>query len=282
MRSAKKNKNEPFSLFSFQDIITCVTGIMLFIVLLVTLQLVVKKVEVISSSKADKGQVEHLRQKLAQMITEKKKIEQWLERSHVEIMKLLEVTPNELPKKMDKLTQHNSYLVKRIRPLEEECRNLQREIEVKEAALEEDKHNLAQLEKRSAKLLTQRTRQDEKVKELKGQIAKKKERESNLVDLSVSRRDDKAPIIVQCSDAKIKVKTRGGKIRVFKTSGQHLSPMITQLMNFLKTRSSSREYLAVLLKPSAAGYFGRLHIMATLFSFDVGFEPFPEKSEAKF
>ena len=128
MKLRRKTSEDPLSLFCFQDIITCVTGIMILVVLLFVVQLIQKKTEAVFQKSENYEQVEHLRNKLARLDKEKKELKQWLSNTQEEIMQTLKISPANIPKELDTRKKQIRYLQKQIATLESRCENYRKKV----------------------------------------------------------------------------------------------------------------------------------------------------------
>ena len=282
MSRGKKSEQQPFSLFSFQDIITCVTGIMLFIVLMFTLQLIVKKVASAADQENDAGRIEHMQQQLAEMANEKQQLLEWLNRSRATVMKSLNLDTSELPGKISRLKTHVERLEIKMEETRRETEKSEKEANDTEQALARKEAKLDELKKKQTELADTQADNRSEIDEIREKIEAKMREAANVIDVNASRLNGKKPIIIECSDAKIKINLEQKGRSAITITGTSEAAMMRQLKEFLGERSNSSEYLAVMLKPSASGYFQDLRKMAKSMNFEIGFEPFAEEWEADF
>ncbi len=282
MSAGKKSEQQPFSLFSFQDIITCVTGIMLFIVLMFTLQLIVNKVETAATQKNDAGRVEHMQRKLAEMTDEKQQLTEWLERSRSTLLKKLNVDTSALPEKISRLESHMALLKIRLEQAHRETKAHNEKADTVEQSLADGEAELTELKKKQTELAEARAVSRSETEATRKKIEEKMKKAANFIDVNASRLNGKKPIVVECSGAKIKINTPQKDAGAVTITATTEAAMMRQLKEVLDKRSNTSEYLAVMLKPSAAGYFQELRKMAKSMNFEIGFEPFAEDWEADF
>lgn len=279
MKLRRKTSEDPLSLFCFQDIITCVTGIMILVVLLFVVQLIQKQTEAVFQDSENYEQIEHLRNKLARLDKEKKELKQWLSNSQEEIMQTLKISPANIPKEIDTQKKQIQHLKKRIATLEpqrekykESVNSLSQEIGQKKEKLEKLRHNNQSSAEKLEKL-------EKSLENKRKELDEKKQRAEHLVKLKVTAEQQKTPILLQCSDSKINVKPANENSSTISYRGQNTVALLEKLKLYLETRNPREEYILVLLKPSAAGYGGLLRGVLEDTNFVYGIEAFAEEWE---
>ena len=267
----------PVSLFSFQDIITSLTGIMIFFLLLLSLNIL----EV-----AQKTQdASPLHQELAQ-IKEKNKI---LQKHIDEISRDLKSYKRRVKNAQQK--DESALVLERYR-LEKESRrlkNLDRELAEQIAR---EKERLARLEKQNQQLRKTREEIEREVRqnqELTRQIEQKRqqiektrkmiERRRKEVQVTLDAGINKIPILIECSRDRICIRnTEDDANRRFNRSGPDIPSFLKEVFSYLKNFSPQKYYFVFLIKPSAAAYlsFLRIQFSRTMENADCGFEPILE------
>ncbi len=278
----KFRHDKPFSFFPFQDIITSVTGIMLLIVLLFAFDFFLQRVKTAFDESDEEARLQHLQEELSELRQEKQQLHSWLDRSHSEILEILEVDSSNLPERVEKSEEVKQHLQNRIQKAEKGKASLIENIKDTELEINKNEVELKDLNENVLSLQEQAEIQAGRIAEKKAILEKQEEEAGRLTEIQVEGVHDKLPIIMQCSDRKIKIKSPDGEMNIFSVKGQHVDTMLQDVERFLSTRNPRREFVTVLLKSSAAGYYQRVSGILRQFGFERGFEPFPEDWEVDF
>ncbi|MCF6175063.1 MAG: hypothetical protein L3J71_04810 [Victivallaceae bacterium] len=261
----------PLSLFSFQDIITGVTGIMIFILLLLAINIPEKVV-----SATPKKPVNKKRQR---MLEEYNEVTDRLKTVRISYLKV----KNELAVfrryDRDKLQQQiaDSELALATRKLEakalhDKIKQLQAKLPGETAQTKAWLMQIIELKKR--------------YEELKEKL--EKQQDFNRVEFIPSNdAEGKQPIFVQLSDRKIAVKTFGGNSQVYFWPNDDKG--FNKFKQFAETRDNKLEYFCFLIKPSATKIIYRRPFLCLTKQpfvarikkqFEVGLEPLAEEKNA--
>lgn len=249
MRSRRSN-NISISLFSFQDIITSVTGIMILLTIIMLLDLITR------SNASPRAQTEQV---LPQINEELSKTN--------EIIKDLE----EKLSRQSSSTSTNAFLSeetlnKKIADLEEKLNHSQKKIE----KLQQEKKNI---KKSFDRINTEKNNQDKTVvvEKLKNEL---KEKKKELEDLSKSKR-----IIYNSPEGISKTtwlfEVSGSNILVAKigeTSKPHNFNGAEPLKRWISTRSPSNDYFMILFKPDSVSFHDSLLNFLESNNFDFGYD----------
>ncbi len=273
-----KDNESPVSLFAFQDIITSLTGIMIFFLLLLALNILEKVPEKEKNDPAEK-ELELLQRKNAllrkhntdiasEISTYRSQIKEAAKKDEAALLAeyfQLKEYIGKLKKQQLQLETYQASEKDLLQRSEGEKRDLMR----KKKLLEE---NIAR-----GRLLAEQNKQKKKrMAELQKKI--KSKGRSVIVTLDSSIRKD--PVLIECSASKIRIynqKTHFSKEFIRET------PVITAAVDAaiqqLRTYSVSGHYFVFLVKPGAAGYIRYFsnRFLTDMQGADWGMEPIYEK-----
>ena len=275
MPKNNKNNSTPISLFSFQDIITSVTGIMILVVLLLILSILDKKLTdtpVTQESEEEKRIKIQCSQKIARQTQELKDKQETLE----QLKKVIESNQSvsKLLKIQDRLKNEEVHNKNKIKQQLEELQRKEKKFKTlskKHVVLSEAEG----IEIKKGNLSKQRLKQ--KIAEYKEKI-KKNNLKNKQVIFSIPENSKKNPIIVQCSDKGFAIDIiREHKNLHITDDSIDFTGLLLKFYKWLKTRNSQRDYIVLLIKPSSVGYISDLEArtLKTL-SFEYSKEPLEE------
>ncbi len=258
MSRRQKSHASPVSLFSFQDIITSITGIMILVVIIFILQLI--NISASNASPTEKNMVKQadkmLDSELARIAAIQKNI------------KLIEATGN-----IDKIDLKK--VSEKIISMREELEKIKKQtatVREKNASVITD---IAEYQAKQKKI----KQQEAKIKKLiEEQVMKQKKADKDLKKMlkqklfSVVSSDGKVPIFIICGGNQIKILAdQGQNEKILTDSSNDMFVIIQKLLAFLRTRSSSREYLSIMVTPESAGYVRRMPTLIP--QFDTSYIP---------
>lgn len=274
-----KNSEPPMSLFSFQDIITSLTGIMIFFLLLLALN-------ILNTAEA-KQEESPLYQEIAYQ-KERKKLQ---EKQIAELSGLLKdyrrrISSIEHTDGSTLRLKHFS-LAKLLKKLEEEqietVRNTEQEQQKESGArLKNDR-----LEKRRQELNQKKQENDlaaEQNRQKKKQIEQERSKPlptRRIIDISIDSSIDKTPLVITCSKDSITIKGKGVRDRqITQTSRKNLE-LENKLMYELNAFDQNQYYFVFLVKPSASDYFMRVltRFLGLKKNADYGMEAISERED---
>ncbi len=283
---ARRNKSSepPVTLFSFQDIITSITGIMILVVLLLILNIIESK---LSSRPADaqnaksladiRAQLDELRRKLAEE-------KAWKEENRKMLENAMNSDLDALPSMIDKESQRKKQLAKdnedAARKIEEgvaKAKTVEASNKELDKKAEEQKEAVKELESVTDARL-------EELRESREEMRKKSEQEKKRIYFSFERQEGKEPLLVECSRNGIKVKIiRTGEIMEFADTSNSYVSIVNSFSDWIRNRSSAGgEYIVFTVKPSASGYINTLKGKITELKYQSGMEPVEEEMETVF
>ncbi|MBQ9338350.1 MAG: hypothetical protein IJS14_13750 [Lentisphaeria bacterium] len=275
------NNNEPpVSLFSFQDIITSLTGIMIFFLLLFSLSIMEFAQNRQDSSPVYK-ELEQIRAKnqiLKNQITEMS----------------ADIRDYRKKIKAARSKDETALTIERYR-LEQKLRELKVQKNEKEKKLKEEKDNYSQLEKENARLKQRKKeleQQEDKVKELAYAVEQKKKQVAEIrkaiekrrkeVQVTVDASIKKIPVLIECSEDRICIVDTAEKTRrVLPRKSPILTELVGQAISALRHFPPEKYYFVFMVKPSAVRYLTILlsRLQSEIRSADFGIEPILENEE---
>jgi hypothetical protein len=251
----------PISLFSFQDIITSVTGIMILVTLFLALEVIRRKegspqnrtkvltqelikaseqaAKVNSTLSANRRQIEQLRSALAG--------------DESQLLDSVKVDADEVARKLSDLDELNKLMASELSESEARRRETERQLEEmqsRETDKQQDKQTLEQLAKTV----------QAKVQELQ------KLRQANRVIFNPTQGDSKTPWLVEFTTTGILSAPIGKKEK------PQSFPSVAAFKSWAAKRSKAGEYFVLLVKPSTIEKFLDTRENLEKQGFDVGFD----------
>lgn len=191
-----KNSN-PISLFSFQDIITCLTGIMIVIVLVILLQLV----DALSKTTGESDltpQYNEKKQERDLLKARKNELLEKLRELEKENKKIMKSTPDELAEKIKREQVYLRYLSESLQKTDAVLEK-EKEIQKQLAAQLEEQIQIKEKTALSENELEHMQAELEELKEKERQLRKDYERKKNFVRFSFVGMNERTPILIECS-----------------------------------------------------------------------------------
>lgn len=242
MSPKRKNNSPPVSLFAFQDIITCITGIMLLVVIIFLLNLINSNVAKLPSNSLKTADV-MLDKELAEIKKQEEQIAAIsasdLKESHN--INIFKKKIGELKKKIAKIDNEKDILEKEAKTVAEQ---------ITKSKIKNKKINTkVSLAKKEIEIK----------KNEQEQIKKKLQEAQNNSLFNITSASDKSPIFVICGADKIRVvAAKDKKILLFEDTNSNMQEIIKKVGIFLQNRSQYKEFLSIMVTPEAAGYIRRL------------------------
>lgn len=268
----------PVSLFSFQDIITSLTGIMIFFLLLLSLYIM----ELTQKKQEESPIYKELAQTQAKNAILKKQISE-ISSDIQNYRKRIQTAQKQ---------DESALKLKRFR-LEKEIRDLRSQQLDLNKKIQESKESYSRLEKENQKLNRQVKELEQKQKQcetLAREVSKKKqkiaetreklEKRRKEVQVTIDSSINKIPVLIECSVDQICIMdTKEKKPRIFTRQSPIISELVANAMSFLRDFSPARYYFVFIVKPSAAHYisFFQRTLQEQLPNADFGVEPILEK-----
>lgn len=257
-----RKDEEAVSLFSFLDIITCVTGLMCFIMLIMALDFVTRPPE--SEDVAEPPELARLRQEHDALLAQVAKLREAMRLQSDRLQALDPLALSRVPEKLDMSERRAQELAAEVVQLVAASQSAQEAAGKDGAAAAADNRRLVDL------------------------MARKEALESRLKDETLRNRlafipessNGKRPILVQWSGSEIKVKPLQSQeaVQCFGNTADG----VRDLKAWVRQRDANLEYLVVLLKPSGIASFGDDYGGLRELGMDLGLEPLEENKSGVF
>ena len=252
----RKVNSPPLSLFSFQDMITGLSGIMIFLVLIMVLDLVTAKpVPPPEKTVVEHDDIDKLR---AEVVKLKK---QYDENARMLNLVIVSSTTNDLDV-MTTMTQDAS--------------QMQNEIVARQSQISKLKDQLETLKLEKAASERKRLEKESVRKALEEAIAKIPE---NVVTIIFERGQSKVPIYVDCSLEQVKVHF---PIQKKDTLLYGVNEAANKLRLLAQDMDKTTSYFVFLIRPSSVNYAFELEEAIKNMGFNTGRDPLPEDKILKF
>lgn len=264
MRGRRGGTDSPLSLFSFQDIITGISGIMILVVLMMVLDLLNRKILEHPPPQFPNVNIKEVRAEIGDLSRQAEGLSRKIKDREGVIQGLRNVHFAEIPKRQDKARDEKRSLDQRLA----ERRGQLKQAQDAERAANEKKHELGT-----------------RVAVLEGELAAAKPKaappEPNKDEIAITirhgQRTTKTPIVAVCSGSGIKTKVlrQGSGIQTFPASK-------TAFLAWARKRKTAKEQFVLIIKPSASHYAQELVHAIRNAGFVVGHEPFEEQKTVVF
>ncbi|MBI2826548.1 MAG: hypothetical protein HYX69_17895 [Planctomycetia bacterium] len=254
---ARRHRSSPFSLFSFQDIITSVTGIIILLTLILALELVTRKPSAQGGSSPDNS--EQLRESIAEAAAESAQLEEALEKRTARVQELAAASPQQLAREKRDVEQEVQRLEAEVQQLVRQAETTSREKKEAVAKSEDRELDRKELKQREATLRSLA----EKLKDLK--------RKDHLI-YNLSRDAGKRAWLVDVSPDKLAAAPLGEAVppTVFEESSAFARAR--SFIDFTKRRDPKTEYFVFLIRPAAVETFADIRLKLEGSGFDIGFD----------
>lgn len=274
---AYRDDSPPVSLFSFQDIITSITGIMFLVVLLLALIILDSSLlnsveEAVPERKATPDLVE-LKKKIAALQQLLKENKEEIRKFSLQVEEILPLPLEGIEQKLALEQEKNAELKKRF-------------MEAKELRLSFENEN-KYLKKEVLRLTAEAGEQEALIKKTETEIGKEQrelekqklllEKRKKIISYSVDSRFPKKLLIVECGPAGIRVKNVAtGEVHNFiEESDLTYAASITKFLKWMKSRDKQTEYFSLVITPGAFGYADTLDKELSAAGFSRGKEILP-------
>ncbi len=265
--------SSPISLFSFQDIITCLTGIMIVIVLVMLLQLVESTAVAVSQAEL---LPEHaiLQERLAELTRQKETLQQKLNASSEEENEYADISQAEIKSRLQDELKYARVLQRREEELLRQYSAITLEIETLKLKLQQVRSEVKELSKA-----------ENEIRELQALLLALEARKKDTEDLIERKRKtlrfefsglaDKKPILIECNDWGFRVKPwPDGAVSAFVDPASSLTRQLPLLIDHLKELDAGNCYFVFLFKEEAIPHYRTIRSAAEKIpDAGLGFEP---------
>jgi hypothetical protein len=273
----RKSTSVPsISFFSFQDIITSVTGIMFLVVILLVLIIIESNsvpAAAGSPARTVKTDLDALRKRfeaLRESITDHRA---WLAKNNQTVETLTKIDFSSIPAKIEMMQSELALLRTEREKIKAEVLRIEREcteIRGSETAQSEKVQNLStDAEKREQEISEKKS----ELSKLQEEVAKRKQ-----ISIAISRDESKIPVLVECGKDGIRAKLQSSsEIHDFRTPDLiHFNKTVTQFLSWSNTLPSDQYYFVLCVAPAAFGYVGDLLVKLKEAGKERGVEVLPD------
>ena len=269
----RRDNTPSISFFSFQDIITSITGIMFLVVMILVLLVVTRERPHPSSQDAQK---QALKQKLEQLQKQADERQRQLETLTKRLDELKKLDVTSLPQKKEDLIQQLQSIQKRIQDEEERQKQLQKQLEENAEKKTQEQQNLDKISQDQ----DEAQRLVESLETQKLEEEKKLAKNSRMIRFIWKSSIIKKPLLIACSENDIKVfELNASKpLKQFHHSSQ--ANLCGEFLQWVTTQYKASDiYLVLLAKPSSFEYIEHLAFQLGNANFDRGREILQEDME---
>ena len=267
----RSNEDEsPISLFSFQDIITSITGIMFLVVLL----LVLVMLSSFEKNTSDPVAVETCR--LTQELSELKKKLQSLQNNQTELAeqlaKLKKLTPAELAARKMELQQAIHSRTLELKNLIQQLKIQQDKLSLIQQTLENQQKQLTFQQEESIKF---KARQVEIKREI-AQLEKILRQQEKLMQFTIQSSSSKSPILLELSKSGIQLfYPDKNQLHDMRSSKGDFAESQSQFESFIAQIPPEQYYFCITVKPEAFRYAANVAALLQKNLFERGIELLP-------
>ena len=255
--SARCTRNQAFSLFAFQDIITSVTGIIVLVMLLLTLELI--QLDQLSTTLRPTAAAEPLLKAIESMEQEIDSVSQDLKRGNAEVYELATLTHDEAKRQKRILAQEIDRLTTEIERKQQQHQESLLLNEVLEVALNASSDTVSELESLQQRIDALR----EQLEALEN---------NNRVIYNPNSKSNKRAWLVDISPDGLQI-AELGKVAPpvrFDQGGQQRR--IGALRAWARTRNPRTEYFILLVRPTTIEVYKDVRKRLEDLNFDLGFD----------
>lgn len=269
--SRRKDNSPAISFFSFQDIITSVTGIMFLVVLILILMLLMRKDATTPEEREDIRRTEALKEELTRLQDEVASRTKSISELQNRLDELQKLKLEEIPLRVASLNAELLSLEQANKAASEKVLDVKAHLE----SLKESMANLENLVRMGGENL-KASREKEvlltaKIAELQNKIQAVKK----TVRFTWQRNSNKKPLLVECSEKTIRVGTSDAEhpLSVFQSNTPE--GLVRDFMKWIEGYEASSHYLLLLVKPGAFTYAEPLSHLLLEKGFERGREILP-------
>ncbi|MBI3272955.1 MAG: hypothetical protein HYZ53_28460 [Planctomycetes bacterium] len=267
MSRKRRNEAPPITLFSFQDILTSLTGILILIALLLAIDVLSRRGS--SSPSSDETarpgpSPEELRARKAVLEQALRTLPEPSAGSPAAVLARDSIPAGELPRRIQEETQRASALEVELRQTEDAARRTEETIETAGRV--------------SQAASSQRAVRQARLSELEGEAARLGR--GQVIHFLPGERGGARPILVECSRSGFRVcfSGAGGETKeITEEDAVTIQAPIRRLLAWIQGRDRAAEYLVLFVKPSAAAYFGDLLQQLRPSEWTLGYEALEEE-----
>ena len=252
----------PFSLFSFQDIITAVTGIIIFVTLILAIELVYS--ENVSPTRQTVAMITKLSAALDDVKSQLALSKDDLARDESTVLEIARILPSQLE---SELLQNQQ----RVERLENELQSLG-----------QLRAQLTDQERNGASALSQTAAKQSDIESIQKQIDAVRDefgklKESNRLIYNPTLDSNRKPWLVDIQRGKILVAPAGEKAKPVAFTSTAERVRVHAFLKWSKTRDSAQDYFVLLVRPTEISTYDTLVVELRDLGFHIGIDLFGEE-----
>ena len=275
---SRKDDSPAISLFSFQDIITSITGIMFLVVILLVIFLFESKPKTQEDPETAK-----LKQSVAAEITALQKslddLKKEEERQKKMLEELMKMPPEKIAERKKELEQKHHEATQKLQKLTKTQCDLQEFIKNSSENIKKMQEKLA----RETEELKQQIKETAENKKLLEDLKKKLEEVKKAATFSVEKSSDKNFILAEFGKDGFRVKDFSAQQdHDLRIQGASPEEQIDKFITWVGTRDKDSELISVIMGPSNLKYWGEIAEKLKGLSFGYGVEFYPDDNTTIF
>ena len=275
----KEEDTSAISLFSFQDIITSITGIMFLVVLLLVLIMLTSHDP---TPQPEQPESEENREMLAQIATLQQQLEE-LKNIHSsvdeELKKLRELSPAAIEAKIRELEKQ---LQQKAEAIKQALKNLEKDktaLEELERKVKKINNGLSPKQEMLKKLEAEHKNLEKQIKDKKASIEQKKK----IMEFSIDNTTNKIPVLVEIDKDGCQVMNVTNGKHVDLRVSNNFSASLQKLWKYLANNCNpSSSYITLVIKPSAFPYVENMLNALKQKNYERGVEILPNEKTSIF
>ena len=265
---SKKDNSPAISFFSFQDIITSITGIMFLVVMMLVLMILNQSSPADREAKAVKGDLRQLNLELQELKESFEQYRRKTARSQKRAAELAALKEKDLPELKKTLTLALQSADAEIKQLADEEKE---QLLILQKEQENSKKNIAETERIAA----ENSKQQQTVRQLSETLERQEKQHQQYVrilQLAWQKSSSKQPVFLECSANSIRSGTLDGSspVQEFRS--------VDECLNWCRTQPAGGVCFVLLIKPSAFSYAEKLSRQLQKAGYERGREVIPDES----
>ncbi len=275
---SRKDDSPAISLFSFQDIITSITGIMFLVVIMLLLLLFESKPakpadpETVAARAALIAEIKELEKSLADFSRQEKELEKLLNQ-------LQQFSPEELEKKKKELEEAVKNLHSRLHTQNEKQRELKSDILISREKIQKAQDELPVIMKKAEEM----KKLNAENKNLLARLQKKLQHSSKAVTFSVEKSSDKQFLLAEFAKDGFRVKELSSIAdHDLRIPGASAEDHIQRFIQWISSRDRKSELISVIIGPDKLKYWNMIAFELEKLGFSYGVEFYPDDDSSIF
>jgi len=255
--SARRTRNQAFSLFAFQDIITAVTGVIILVMLLLTLELI--QIDRLSTTLNPAANPEPLLKAIQEIDQEIESLNQFLQSGNTELKELASLPDDEAQRQKSVLIREIDHLADEIKRGSQRHQESLLQNDVLQEALEASSDKKTELKSLQQQIAT--------LQEQLEALQKK-----NRIIFNPNAKSNKRAWLIDISVNSFLVAELGRTVPPVLFDQESQQRRVKTLLAWANTRNSRSEYFILLLRPETIEIYKEVRKELEGLSFDLGFD----------